>query len=106
MATKNTTNYDKLLNKPGAAQPPVSGHPRRTGVGAKEATPVSRRPQNAVPLVGRTRAVTFKLPEDVIALIDQVVKQAAGDGYRVYKQDVVAEAVRAHWGSGDETAID
>lgn len=101
MATKKKTNYDQLLSKSGAAQPPVSGNPRRTGIGAQEATPVTRRPQSAVPLAGRTRAVTFKLPEDVIALIDQVVKEAAADGYRVYKQDVVAEAVRSYWRAGD-----
>lgn len=93
-------NYEQLMQPKEPAVGDVSGgSSRRTGIGAKEATPASKLSENAVRVSGQKIPVTYKLPEDVIQLVDAVVREHKVQGYRVNKQDVVAEAIRGYWGN-------
>lgn len=44
------------------------------------------------------KPVSYRLPADVIALIEQARVDAAKNGERLTNDDVVAQAIRAHWG--------
>jgi hypothetical protein len=103
-AQKN--KFDKIMQPKEPSVGAVSGGGgRRTGIGAKEATPTSRISQNAVRASGQKVPVTYKLPRDVIDLVDAVVREHRTQGYQVHKQDVVAEAIRGYWGNGvDESS--
>lgn len=97
------SKYEKLMQPKEPAVGDVSGgEARRTGIGAKETTPASKLSENAVRFHGQKVPVTYKLPQDVIELVDAVVKEHRVQGYQVHKQDVVAEAIRGYWGNGVE----
>ncbi|MGO1316913.1 MAG: hypothetical protein ACTH07_05435 [Microbacterium sp.] len=44
------------------------------------------------------KPATFRLPPDVHDLIDQARTEAAQNGDRLTKDEVIIQAVRAHWG--------
>jgi len=56
--------------------------------------PMRRRPPRVIKV-----AATFRLPLDCIDLLDDLVYEAAERGVRVTKEEAVAAAIRAHYGT-------
>lgn len=95
--------YEQLMQPKEPSVGDVSGGAaRRTGIGAKETTPATKLSKSAVRYSGQKIPVTYKLPGDVLELVDAVMKEHRVQGYQVHKQDIVAEAIRGYWGNGVE----
>jgi len=50
------------------------------------------------------KAATFRLPPDVLELIDNAREDAANNGVRLTKDDAVTAAIRAFYGKGRRRA--
>lgn len=82
---------------PKARQQPAAG--RRAAAPPPEPdpdpVPMRRRPPRVIKV-----PATFRLPPDCIDLLDDAVYAAADQGVRLTKEDAVAAAIRAHYGTG------
>lgn len=99
--SKTKTDWSAAFSKPETAPRPleaVTDDETETETPAKPSRQGKPRGPYNVKKVDK-RAATFRLPPDVLELIDKAREEAAQSGVRLTKDDAVTAAIRHYYGS-------
>lgn len=113
-AKKTASDWTNLVARPDAAAPtPQKQHTAKKTTPKKKATkkatakrtppartetPTKRERLAVLPPAPPAVAKSYRMPQDVLELLDYAVSEAAHDGIRLTATSALVEAVRAHYG--------
>lgn len=100
--SKTKTDWSAAFSKPETAPRSLEAVPDEDTETAPPAAKTSRQGKPRGPYNVKKvdkRAATFRLPPDVLELIDNAREEAAQSGVRLTKDDAVTAAIRHYYGS-------